>query len=89
MLNRACVCVLDVHLPLDVILQQVLIHGVEVVAAHVVVVVGHRVGKLLAVGSVFHIVGLVAIVVVKMALKPEGKKKSKLDGQKDSNNSLF
>lgn len=67
-------CVLDVHLPLDVILQQVLIHGVKVVAAHVVVVVGHRVGKLLAVGSVFHIVGLVAVVVVKVALKGEKKR---------------
>lgn len=70
----ACVCVLDVHLPLDVILQQVLIHGVKVVAAHVVVIVCHRVGKLLAVGPVFHIVGLVAIVVVKVALKREAKK---------------
>lgn len=70
------VCVLDVHLPLDVILQQVLIHGVKVVAAHVVVVVGHRVGKLLAVGAVFHVVGLVAIAVVKVALKTEGKKRA-------------
>lgn len=69
-----CVRVLDVHLPLDVILKQVLIHGVKVVAAHVVVVVGHRVGKLLAVRSVFHIVGLVAVVVVKVALKREEKK---------------
>lgn len=72
-------CVLDVHLPLDVILQQVLIHGVKVVAAHVVVVVGHRVGKLLAVGSVFHIVGLVAVVVVKVALKGEKKRARLMD----------
>lgn len=65
---------LNLHLPLDVVLQQVLINRVKVVAAHVVVVVGHCVAKLLAVGSVFHIVGLVAVVVVKVALT--GQKQS-------------
>ncbi len=58
---------LHLHLPLDVILQQVLIHRVKVVAAHVVVVVGHRVAKLLAVWSVFHIIRLVAVLVVIVA----------------------
>lgn len=60
---------LSLHLPLDVVLQQVLIDGEKVVATHVVVVVGHRVAKLLSVRAVFHIVGLVAIVVVVLALK--------------------
>lgn len=65
---------LSLHLPLDVVLQQVLIDGEKVVAAHVVVVVGHRVAELLSVRSVFHIVGLVAIVVVVLALM--GQKQS-------------
>ncbi len=65
---------LNLHLPLDVVFQQVLVDGVKVVAAHVVVVVGHRVAELLAIGSVFHIVGLVAVVVVIVALT--GQKQS-------------
>lgn len=44
------------HLPLDVVLEQVLVHRVQVIAAHVVVVVGHGVAELLPVGTVFHIV---------------------------------
>lgn len=52
---------------LDVVLQQVLVHRVQVVAAHVVVVVGHRVAELLSIGAVFHIVGLVAVVIVIVA----------------------
>lgn len=59
---------LNSHLPFDVVLQQVLIDRVKVVAAHVVVVVGHRVAELLAVGSIFHVVGLVAVLVVIVAL---------------------
>lgn len=59
---------MNLHLSLDVVLQQVLIDGVKVVAAHVVVVVGNCVAELLGVGSVFHIVGLVAVVVVIVAL---------------------
>lgn len=62
---------LNSHLPLDVVLQQVLIDSVKVIAAHVVVIVGHRVAELLSVGSVFHIVGLVAVVIVVVALKGE------------------
>lgn len=70
--------VLDSHLPLDVVLQQVLINREEVIAAHVVVVVGHCVAKLLAVGSIFHIVGLVAVVVVIVTLTGQ---KNKLAGR--------
>lgn len=55
------------HLPLDVVLQQVLVNGEKVIAAHVVVVVGHRVAELLAVRSVFHIIRLVAVAVVKVS----------------------
>lgn len=61
----------NLHLPLDVVLQQVLVHGVKVVTAHVVVVVGHCVGELLAVRPVFHVIGLVAVVVVKVAFGRE------------------
>lgn len=55
---------LNLHLPLDVVLQQVLVHRVQIVAAHVVVVVGDRVAVFLAVRSVFSIVGLVVVVVI-------------------------
>lgn len=65
---------LNLHLSLYVVLQQVLIDRAKVVAAHVVVVVGHCVAKLLAVGSVLYIVGLVAVVVVIVALT--GQKQS-------------
>lgn len=54
---------LNLHLPLDVVLQQVLIHRVQIVAAHVVVVVGDRAVILLAI-RVFCIIGLVAVVVI-------------------------
>lgn len=54
----------NLHLPLDVVFQQVLIHRVQVIAAHVVVVVGDGAVILLAVRSVFCIVGLVAVVVI-------------------------
>lgn len=54
----------DSHLPLDVVLEQVVVDGVHVVAAHVVVVVGHRAVELLSVGAVLRVIGLVAIVVV-------------------------
>lgn len=56
------------HLPLDVVLQHVLVHSVKVTAAHVVIVVGRCVAELLTVGPVFQIIGLVAVVVVKVAL---------------------
>lgn len=69
------------HLPLDVVLQQVLIDGVQVAAAHVVVVVGHRVAELLTIGPVFHIVGLVAVVVIVVTLI-EQKQKRQSDGQR-------
>ena len=52
------------HLPLDVVLEQVVVHGVELRAAHVVVVVGDGAVELLAVGAVLPLVGLVAVVVV-------------------------
>lgn len=65
---------LNLHLSLYVVLQQVLIDRAKVVAAHVIVVVGHCVAKLLAVGSVLYIVGLVAVVVVIVALT--GQKQS-------------
>lgn len=65
---------LNLHLPLDVVLQQVLIDGVQVVAAHVVVVVSHCVAELLAIGPIFHIVGLVAVVVIIVTLT--GQKQS-------------
>lgn len=65
---------LNLHLSLYVVLQQVLIDRAKVAAAHVVVVVGHCVAKLLAVGSVLYIVGLVAVVVVIVALT--GQKQS-------------
>lgn len=51
----------------------VVVHGEKVVAAHVVVVVGHCVAKLLAAGTVFHVVGLVAVMVVIVALKGQKK----------------
>lgn len=57
----------NLHLPLDVVLQEALVHRVKVAAAHVVVVVGHRVAELLPVGSILHVVGLVAVVVVVVA----------------------
>lgn len=62
---------LNSHLPFDVVLQQILIDRVKVIAAHVVVIVGHRVAELLSVGSVFYVVGLVAVVIVVVALKGE------------------
>lgn len=55
---------LDSHLSLDVVLQQVLVHRVQLSAAHVVVVVRDGVAKLLAVGAVLPVVGLVGVVVV-------------------------
>lgn len=61
----------NLHLPLDVVLQQVLVNRVKVIAAHVVVVVGHCVGELLAIRPVFHVIGLVAVVVVKVAFGRE------------------
>lgn len=74
-------CLQNLHLPLDVVLEQVLVHRVKVVAAHVVVVVGDCVGELLAIRSIFHIVRLVAVVVVKVAF---GRRKMTLNqsGQK-------
>lgn len=59
---------LSSHLPLDVVLQHVLVHRVKVTAAHVVIVVGRCVAELLTVGPIFQIIGLVAVVVVKVAL---------------------
>lgn len=44
-----------------------MIDRVKVVAAHVVVVVGHR-AELLTVGRIFPVIGLVAIAVVVVAL---------------------
>lgn len=45
-----------------------MIDRVKVVAAHVVVVVGHRVAEFLTVGGIFPVIGLVAIAVVVVAL---------------------
>lgn len=45
-----------------------MIDRVKVVAAHVVVVVGHRAVELLTVGGIFPIIGLVVIAVVAVAL---------------------
>lgn len=52
------------HLSLDVVLQQILVHGEQVAAAQVVVVVRHRVVVFLSVRAVLHIVRPVAVVVV-------------------------
>lgn len=41
-----------------------MIDRVQIVAAHVVVVVGHRAAELLTVGGIFPIIGLVAVVIV-------------------------
>lgn len=57
---------LNSHLSLDVVFQNIVINRVKIVAAHVVVVVGHRVAELLAV--IFSIIGLVAVAVVVVAL---------------------
>lgn len=59
------------HLSLDVVFQNIVIDGVKIVAAHVVVVVGHRVAELLAVGGIFSIIRLVAVAVVVVALTAE------------------
>lgn len=59
---------LNSHLSLDVVFQNIVIDWVKIVAAHVVVVVGHRVAELLAVGGIFSIIRLVAIAVVIVAL---------------------
>lgn len=75
---------LNLHLPLDVVLQQVLVHRVKFGAAHVVIVVGDSVAVLLSVGSVFHVVGLVAVVVVIVAFTG-GKKTAGLFTKNDSN----
>lgn len=63
---------LNSHLSLDVVLQNIVIDRVMIVAAHVVVVVGHRVAELLAVGGIFPIIGLVAVVVVALAGQETG-----------------
>lgn len=55
------------HLPLDVVLEQVLVHRIQFAAAHVVVVVGGRVAEFLPVEAVFRVVRLVALVVVVVA----------------------
>lgn len=45
-----------------------MIDRVKIVAAHVVVVVGHRAAELLTVGGILPVIGLVAIAVVIVAL---------------------
>lgn len=45
-----------------------MIDRVKIIAAHVVVVVGHRAIELLTVGGIFPVIGLVAIAVVVVAL---------------------
>lgn len=59
---------LNSHLSFDVVFQNIVINWVKIVAAHVVVVVGHRVAELLTVGGIFSFIGLVAIAVVVVAL---------------------
>lgn len=46
-----------------------MIHRVKIVAAHVVVVVGHRAAELLTIGRIFPVIGFVAIDVVVVALR--------------------
>lgn len=54
------------HLSLDVVLQQVVVHRIQVITAHVVIVVSHCAVEFLTTGSILSIKAFIAVVVVIM-----------------------